>query len=183
MDDLTLARAQRGDRRAQTALINAYADPVHRAVFRILAGRSELVEDVTQEAFLKVIKGLPRFDVRGSATLKTWVLTIAARTAIDAGRRARRVPHHVGLADKTEKERMREVFRRLSAEKAGHAAAPPTLDGIGPVERLFRGLTNAGDALQGRLADRLGEETAQKIRDHNDGFGSRHRSTYGCPKP
>lgn len=46
-------------------------------------------EDAYQEIWLKVGKGLPGFDPRGPATMRTWVLTIAHRHLVDLHRRAR----------------------------------------------------------------------------------------------
>ena len=89
IDDLTLARAKRGEPRALTELVRQHERMVFAVVGRMLAGRQDDVSDVAQEAFLKVIRHLPRFDPSGPATLSTWILTIATRTAIDALRRKR----------------------------------------------------------------------------------------------
>ena len=89
LDELTIRRAQKGDRRAQTAVVQAHQQVVFAAVSRILCGRGS-VEDVAQDAFIKTLKGLPGFDLGGSARLSTWILTIATRTAIDALRRSQR---------------------------------------------------------------------------------------------
>ena len=86
------------------------------------------------------------------------------------------------IQDKTEHRTLRRIFQALSAERAGHQDAPQTLDGLDPVERLFRVVTTAGDRLQGKLADRVGEDVAQRLRDLKNGFGNRSRSSYGCPK-
>jgi RNA polymerase sigma-70 factor (ECF subfamily) len=44
-------------------------------------GDSQIVEDLSQEAFIRVFAALPSFD--GRAKLSTWVYTIAHRVAID----------------------------------------------------------------------------------------------------
>ncbi len=87
VDDITLARAKRGERRAQGQLIAVYQDRVYALVARMLVGRQGWVDDVAQDVFVKVIRGLPRFDPRGRAKVSTWILTIATRTAIDVLRR------------------------------------------------------------------------------------------------
>jgi RNA polymerase sigma-70 factor, ECF subfamily len=87
LDDLTLARARRGDERAIAELIRQHERLVFSVVGRMLAGRSSLVEDVAQEVFLKILRHLPKFDPNGPATLATWIVTVATRTAIDALRR------------------------------------------------------------------------------------------------
>lgn len=92
MSGLTLERARRGERAAQAAVLEAQAAPVYALAGRMLAGRRELVEDAAQEALLRVLRGLPRFDPRGPARLSTWVLTIATRVCLDQLRRRGREP-------------------------------------------------------------------------------------------
>lgn len=88
LDELTLRRAQRGDERAWRALIARYGQPVHALIWRLLAGRARhRVEDLVQETFVRVLRALPGFDPAGSASLSTWMLTIAARLALNELRR------------------------------------------------------------------------------------------------
>lgn len=91
LDELTLARARRGDRSAHGALVTCYADRVYALVGRMLANRvgGDLVDDVAQEALVKALRGVARFETDGGARLSTWVLTIATRCAIDVLRRER----------------------------------------------------------------------------------------------
>lgn len=88
LDELTLRRAQRGEERAWRALIERYQHPVHALIWRLLAGRARhRVEDLVQETFVRVLRALSGFDPRGPATLSTWMLTIAARVALNELRR------------------------------------------------------------------------------------------------
>ncbi len=91
LDELTIARAQRGDPRARRALVERYQRPVFALLSRMLHGRGSraLVEDMAQETFLRVFKALPNFKRNGSARLSTWILTIASNRAIDELRRRR----------------------------------------------------------------------------------------------
>jgi RNA polymerase sigma-70 factor (ECF subfamily) len=88
LDELTVARAQRGEAAACRALVERYQRPVF-AILSRLCGRGPLVEDLAQETFLRVFRSLPGFVVSGRARLSTWILTIAARLAIDELRRTR----------------------------------------------------------------------------------------------
>ncbi|MCX4245762.1 RNA polymerase sigma factor [Paraliomyxa miuraensis] len=85
----TLAAAQRGERWARRALVHTYQGRVHALVWRLLAGagRQDQVEDLVQDAFLRVFQALPRFTVAGPARLSTWILSIATRAVIDELRR------------------------------------------------------------------------------------------------
>lgn len=90
LDDATLRRAMRGDAGACREVVEAYQDRVFALVSRMLAGRGRAtVEDIAQETFLAVFRQLPRFEPDGAAKLSTWILTIAARRAIDELRRQR----------------------------------------------------------------------------------------------
>jgi RNA polymerase sigma-70 factor, ECF subfamily len=89
VDELTLARARRGDRQAFRALVERYERPVFALLGRMLfrAGRESLVEDLAQETFVRVFRGLSSFGSDGRNNVSAWILTIAARLAIDELRR------------------------------------------------------------------------------------------------
>ena len=88
LDDVTLARAQRGDRAAWQALVEHHQPAVFALLGRLLGGgRRAQVEDLAQETFLAVFRQLAGFSPLGSARLSTWILTIASRRAIDELRR------------------------------------------------------------------------------------------------
>jgi RNA polymerase sigma-70 factor (ECF subfamily) len=91
LDDLTLARAQRGEESAWRALVERYQRPVFALLSRMLApvARRDLVEDLAQETFLRAFRALPSFDRAASGRLSSWLLTIATRLALDALRQHR----------------------------------------------------------------------------------------------
>jgi RNA polymerase sigma-70 factor (ECF subfamily) len=102
IDELTLARAQRGEQAACRALIERYQAPVYALLYRMLqpGGLDAAVEDLAQETFLRVLTALPRFSLDGPARLSTWILTIAARLAISEARLpARRARAHLAPVD------------------------------------------------------------------------------------
>ena len=69
-------RAKAGDEKAVEALIRAHQDGVYAFILR-MSGRPELAEDIVQEAFVRVLKNLHRFDSR--FRFSTWLFTIAKR--------------------------------------------------------------------------------------------------------
>jgi RNA polymerase sigma-70 factor, ECF subfamily len=91
LDDVTLARAQRGDESAWRALIERYQRPVFALLSRMLSpvARRDLVEDLAQETFLRAFRALASFDRAASGRLSSWLLTIAMRLALDELRRRR----------------------------------------------------------------------------------------------
>ena len=85
LDELTLARARQGDSSALTALVRQYEKSVYALLARLMCGRAPAaVDDVAQEAFIRVIRGIHRFDPGGPARLSTWILTVATRTGLNA---------------------------------------------------------------------------------------------------
>ncbi len=88
LDDVTLARAQRGDAAAWRAVVEHHQGAVFALLGRLLGGgRRATVEDLAQDTFLAVFRQLPAFQRVGPARLSTWILTIASRRAIDELRR------------------------------------------------------------------------------------------------
>jgi len=59
-DNDVLRAAQRGDDKAFATIVRAYEKPVFNYVLRLTGDRS-LAEDLTQEVFVRVFQGLPRF--------------------------------------------------------------------------------------------------------------------------
>jgi RNA polymerase sigma-70 factor (ECF subfamily) len=70
-------------------LLRAHQAQVHALVSRMLVGHRSAIDDVAQDSLIKVLEALPSFDPKGPAKLSTWILTITARTCIDALRKRR----------------------------------------------------------------------------------------------
>ena len=87
LDELTLARAQRGEAQACRALVLRYQTPVFAVLSRLVGHDPARVEDLAQETFLRVFRALPGFSPHGPAKLSTWIVTIATRLALDELRR------------------------------------------------------------------------------------------------
>ena len=69
-----IERCRRGDDSAFAVLVDAYKDQVYGLIYRMIYDRTQ-VDDLAQEVFLKVHRGLPYF--RGEAKLSTWIFQIA----------------------------------------------------------------------------------------------------------
>jgi RNA polymerase sigma-70 factor (ECF subfamily) len=84
LDDLTLARAQRGDGAAFGEMVHWYEGLVWSYLWRMLgrAASRPLVEDLFQDTFLGVHRGLARWRADGPARLSTWILAIATKVVL-----------------------------------------------------------------------------------------------------
>ena len=85
-----LARAARGDRDAAGECIRAHQGSVYAYILR-MCGRPELAEDVVQEAFVRVLSNLDRYDPR--YRFSTWLFTIARRVYLNTQQRKRATPN------------------------------------------------------------------------------------------
>jgi RNA polymerase sigma-70 factor (ECF subfamily) len=91
-DDGVLRKAQRGDDRAFAIIVRSYQTPVFNYVLRMVGDRS-LAEDLTQEVFLRVYQGLPRFSSRSLFT--TWLFQVTKNRVLDELRATERRPRAV----------------------------------------------------------------------------------------
>jgi RNA polymerase sigma-70 factor (ECF subfamily) len=91
-----LKKAQRGDERAFNLIVRAYETPVYNYVLRLVGDRA-LAEDLTQEVFLRVYQGLPRFSLRCRFT--TWLFQVTKNRVLDELRANERRPRSVVTID------------------------------------------------------------------------------------
>ena len=91
-DPDVLRKAQRGDERAFALILRAYETPIYNYILRMTNDRS-LAEDLTQEVFVRVFQGLPRFSLRCKFT--TWLFQVAKNRVLDELRARERRPHAV----------------------------------------------------------------------------------------
>ncbi len=87
-----VARCQRGDDRAFQELVERYKDLVYALAMRSVSSPAR-ADDLAQEAFLRVYRGLPRF--RGDARLSTWIYRIVANLCAES--RARHPDREIPL--------------------------------------------------------------------------------------
>ena len=80
-DDELVSKALRGDEKAFRRIIEGHHSIAY-AVVRGIIGNRDDVEDVLQNIFIKVYRGLPSF--RGQSKLSTWIYQIARNEAINA---------------------------------------------------------------------------------------------------
>ncbi len=89
-----VAACLQGDLAAQRALFRREFARVNATIYRIL-GPTREVDDLVQETFIAVFRGLAKF--RGEARLATWIDRIAVRIAFDHVRTRGRTPVPLGV--------------------------------------------------------------------------------------
>ena len=109
-DDELVVAAQRGDGAAMDRLLRRHYDRAH-AVCRRIAGSTRDADDATQEAMIRVVRNLDKFD--GRSAFGTWVYRIATNTALDELRKRKRRPQlHVVDAEGRQPEQADELAHR-----------------------------------------------------------------------
>jgi RNA polymerase sigma-70 factor, ECF subfamily len=76
-----IRKAARGDREAAGALIRGHQPSLYAYLLR-MSGRPDVAEDTVQEAFVRALTHLDRFDER--YRFSTWLFTIARRLYVNA---------------------------------------------------------------------------------------------------
>jgi len=91
-----LRKAQRGDERAFSLIVRAYEVPIFNYVMRLVGDRA-LAEDLTQEVFIRVFQGLPKFSLRSKFT--TWLFQVTKNRVLDELRARERRPRALVAID------------------------------------------------------------------------------------
>ena len=109
-----LRKAQRGDERAFAIIVRTYETPVYNYVLRLTNGDKSLAEDLTQEVFLRVFQGLPKFSLRSKFT--TWLFQVTKNRVLDELRAVERRPRAVvDIDDAPQLEVVDAPFERIEA--------------------------------------------------------------------
>ena len=89
VDAPLVQRVQRGDQKAFEMLVAKYRRRIERLIARMVRD-VDLVEDITQETFIRAYKALPQF--RGESAFYTWLYRIGVNTAKKAMVQLKRDP-------------------------------------------------------------------------------------------
>lgn len=118
-ENLLIRRAQRGDGDAIAELVREHQDALYAFMLR-LSGRPEVAEDMVQEAFVRVIQNIDRFDPR--FRFSTWTFTIARRLFVNHLQKHRPVSDSDGVeAWASETDRPEDLM--AARERRGHLEA------------------------------------------------------------
>ncbi|MCP3976606.1 MAG: RNA polymerase sigma factor [bacterium] len=108
-EEALLDQARQGDRRAFSELVRLHQDEVSTLASRLVGDR-ELAADVSQEAFIRAWRALPKF--RGDAKFSTWLHRIVVNTSWS----------------------VRRSQKRHLASPLSEVGQDPVAPGIGPLE-------------------------------------------------
>lgn len=145
LDRDLVERAGRGDRGAVEQLLRDHYGRIYTLCRRICTSR-EQAEDATQNALVKIVRGLPAFD--GRSKFSTWSYRIASNSAIDELRRSRRIHEHELRAE----ERGPDGSERLptTGRRSGQGALTTTHRQRSPEEHAVSG--ELGERLMAELS-------------------------------
>jgi RNA polymerase sigma-70 factor (ECF subfamily) len=85
-DESLMLRYRDGDVRAFELLVTRHRKPLYNFILRFVRDTAQ-AEDVTQEAFLRLVKGADAYERQAKFT--TWLYTIARNLCVDASRRGK----------------------------------------------------------------------------------------------
>lgn len=121
-DEALMLRYQRGDRTAFAELLRRHKTPLYNFSLRQTRSPS-IAEDVTQEAFLRVVQRAREF--KHEARFSTWLYTIARNLCVDHARKMRHRRHASldGPASEEGGARLIELVADSSAEGQADRAA------------------------------------------------------------
>jgi RNA polymerase sigma-70 factor (ECF subfamily) len=112
-----IARAQAGDSAAFGDLYARYAGMVLRYMYA-RTREQESAQDLTQEVFVRVLKGIGGLEYRGEKSFLGWLFTIAGNVLIGQARRKRAVStpldESIEIADPRGQDAVLSVFDRVS---------------------------------------------------------------------
>lgn len=97
-DFMLVERMRTGDESAFGEIMQRYQRPVLDFVYRMV-GNADTANDLAQDVFVRVWRGIGRFRWRADAAFSTWLFQIARNACIDETRRWARDPMHAAVAD------------------------------------------------------------------------------------
>jgi RNA polymerase sigma-70 factor, ECF subfamily len=115
-------RCQAHDNDATHELYTRYRDRVYRTAWKIVLDREDAL-DVTQDVFIRVLRGISRF--RHQSALSTWITRITVNTAVDCLRRRKRIlaMHKAVREERLTEEASDDLERVESSDRVRQAMA------------------------------------------------------------
>ena len=116
-----IAQAQTGDSGAFGELYSKYAGLILRYLYARVRDQ-EGAQDLTQEVFVRVIKGIGGFEYRGEKSFLGWLYTIANNVLIGQARRKRAIStpldDSIEIVDPRGQEAVLSIYDRVALQQA-----------------------------------------------------------------
>lgn len=155
-DEQLVDAARGGDGAAMDALLRRHYDRIH-AVCRRIAGGTRDADDAAQEAMIRIVRNLDRFD--GRSAFGTWAYRIATNASLDELRRRARRPQLHSVDDDDHAipdEPVDDLSHRQVDAVADRMAIDAALADL-PVDfRVPVVMRDVGDLDYAEIADELG---------------------------
>lgn len=142
-----LAASRYGDLEAFAALVRRHSGAVYAHATRFF-GDPSAADDTVQEVFIKVYRGLDKFDER--SRFSTWLYSVTRNTCLDQVRAGRRRPNPVDPFEITASmpgDLSEEVALSVAVEEAMRALAPEDRDALSAVALFGLTYAEAGQTL------------------------------------
>jgi len=91
-----IKRCQNGDRSAQSKLYKHFADKMYGICLRYVKNEED-AQDVLQEGFMRVYRGIPNY--KGQGSFEGWMRTTFVRTALRHLEKNQRLQYHQDIED------------------------------------------------------------------------------------
>lgn len=157
-----LAACRRGDREAFEEVVRRTHQHVYTQALRLVGDRQE-AEDVAQEAYLRVFRGLAGF--RGDAQFETWLYRIVSNAAMSHLRKRRRFGE--AILDSAEEPRELPSPVRVDEETVDRDALAKALGSLPQSLRVVVVLKDVYGLSCKEIGDQIGvSEGAVKVRLH-----------------
>jgi RNA polymerase sigma-70 factor (ECF subfamily) len=145
--------ARAGDARAMETLLGRHFAMV-RAVCHRIAGASRDGDDATQEAMIRIVRGIDRFD--GRSSFSTWAYRIASNSALDELRRRGRRPALHLVDDGERPDPVDELAERTVTASGDREAVQQALQQLPEDFRIPVVLRDVADLDYDEIAESLG---------------------------
>jgi RNA polymerase sigma-70 factor (ECF subfamily) len=157
-----IAACRRGDREAFEEVVRRTYRHVYTQSLRLVGDRQE-AEDVAQEAYLRVFRGLAGF--RGDAQFETWLYRIVSNAAMTHLRKRRRFAELVLDPGEESGEPVSPI--QVAEEAVDRDALTSALDSLPPSLRVVVILKDVYGLSCREIGDQIGvSEGAVKVRLH-----------------
>jgi RNA polymerase sigma-70 factor (ECF subfamily) len=166
-DNEIIKICKRGEKEAFQVLISRYHPFVYKYLYRI-SENDLIVDDLVQETFIKMIKGIDKFDLQGKAKFSTYLITIAKNCYIDYYRREKKRMSEVSIDELSNIEASGTNVQELIVAKLYNESVLEYLENLTEDQRIAIKLKYIEDLTLKEIGEILNiEPKTIKSRIHN----------------